>query len=140
MTMQGLHTDLDADVLANDAYAGVTAFVWGVGDSSIATVLDDVKSTRPTLSMLCCINVCSWTLRRDRWSPPRRRVFVSDEGSGLVHEPPACAQPERSGRASCSGRPGTYLEMLVKTLLRFIDNGWLSASYFRAGLGCIPNG
>jgi hypothetical protein len=28
--MQGLHTDLDADVLANDAVAGVTAFVGGL--------------------------------------------------------------------------------------------------------------
>jgi hypothetical protein len=31
VTMQGLHTDLDADVLANDAVAGVTAFVGGLG-------------------------------------------------------------------------------------------------------------
>lgn len=30
MTMQGLHPDLDADVLANDAVAGITAFVGGL--------------------------------------------------------------------------------------------------------------
>ncbi len=30
MTMQGLHPDLDADVLANDSVAGVTSFVGGL--------------------------------------------------------------------------------------------------------------
>jgi hypothetical protein len=45
MTMQGLHPDLDADVLANDAVAGITAFGGGIGDSPVDGVLIDVKAS-----------------------------------------------------------------------------------------------